>query len=211
MKGTNIIIIAVKQYHASGGLFSKETPPFLEKRRKGKIMFCNHNNNGCCCRPRNCGGVTVFERIRSITRPTGPTGANGASAATSFGSFYNTTEQEVNNTSFPIANTQQAVGMTLAPATGIVTLTESGIYKIDYGVYVASGATAADRVAIFLNGVEVAGTSRGLENNTMIDGNAIVQVPAAGNTINIQIISSNDVNFLDNDGINGYLIIVKIA
>ena len=45
----------------------------------------------------------------------------------------------------------------------------------------------------------------------MIAGNAIVQVPAAGNTINIQIISSNDVNFLDNDGINGYLIIVKIA
>lgn len=102
-------------------------------------MFCNHNNNnGCCCRPGNCGGVTVFERIRSITGPTGPTGATGAtgptgatgaSAATSFGSFYNTTEQEVNNTSLPIANTQQAVGMTLAPATGIVSLLNLGYIK----------------------------------------------------------------------------------
>lgn len=63
-------------------------------------------------------------------------------------------------------------------------------------------------MALDLNGVEVAGTVRGLENNTMINASAIIETTAANSTLNIQIVTDNAVTFLDNDGINGYLVIV---
>ena len=101
--------------------------------------------------------------------------------------------------------------MSIDTATGIVTLPNIGFYKIDYGVYVASSATANDRMALFLNGTELPGTSRGLENNTMITSSVIIQTVLADSTLNIQIVTNNAVNFLDNDGINGFLVITQIA
>lgn len=157
-------------------------------------------------------GVTGATGL-SITGPTGATGATGATGGviSNFGSFNSTAEQTVNNTTFPLPNTIVESGMTIVPATGVVTLSDVGTYRVDYGVYAASGATAADRVALYLNGAEISGTSRGLENNTMINGSAIIQTAAANSTLNIQIISSNAVTFLDDDGINGYLVISRIA
>lgn len=145
------------------------------------------------------------------TGATGPTGATGGFVATSFGSFFTDSEQSVNNTTFPLLTTQTANGLTINNATGVITLPNIGTYQIDYGVYAASGATANDRMALYLNGAELAGTSRGLENNTMINASSIVTTSVANSTLNIQIISSNVVNFLDNDGINGYTTIVQIA
>ena len=154
------------------------------------------------------------------TGPTGPTGATGSTGATgatgvatasSFGSFFTTAEQSVDNDSFLLTNTLEASGMTIDNATGVVTLPDIGFYKIDYGVYVASSATADDSMALFLNGAEVVGTARGLENNTMINASAIIETTSANSTLNIQIQSTSAVNFLDNDGINGYLVIVRIA
>ena len=55
------------------------------------------------------------------------------------------------------------------------------------------------------------GTARGLENNTMINASAIVQTTTDNSTLNIQVITYNPVDFLDNYGINGYLVIIKIA
>ena len=101
--------------------------------------------------------------------------------------------------------------MTVDTTTGVVTLSNAGTYLVEYGVYAASNATASDYVALFLNGTEVAGTARGLENNTMISASAIIEVPTATSTLNIQIVSDNAITFLDDDGINGYLVITQIA
>lgn len=144
--------------------------------------------------------------------PTGPQGPAGpAGTIASYGSFYTTTEQTVDNTSFPLTDTITASNITLDTTTGVVTLENAGTYKIDYGVYPASSATASDYVALFLNGTEIAGTARGLENNTMINASAIIEVPTATSTLNIQIVSDNAITFLDDDGINGYLVITQIA
>jgi len=156
-------------------------------------------------------GPTGPQGVQGIQGIQGATGATGGFVATSFGSFFTDSEQSVNNTTFPLLTTQTANGITINNATGVITLPNIGTYQIDYGVYAASGATADDRIALYLNGAELAGTSRGLENNTMINASSIVTTSVANSTLNIQIISSNVVNFLDNDGINGYITIVQIA
>ena len=145
------------------------------------------------------------------TGPTGPTGPTGTATSASFGSFYTTDEQSVENSSFPLTDTIESSGMTVDTTTGIVTLPNIGVYKVDYGLYAASSATAADALALFLNGSEVVGTKRGLENNTMINASAIIETTSANSTLNIQVISTGSVTFLDDDGINGYLVIVQIS
>jgi hypothetical protein len=143
--------------------------------------------------------------------PQGPQGPAGTATAASFGSFFTTAEQSVNNASFPLTTTIASTNMTLDTTTGLVTLSNAGTYLVEYGVYPASSATASDYVALFLNGTEIAGTARGLENNTMISASAIFEVPTATSTLNIQIATDNAVTFLDDDGINGYLVITQIA
>ena len=156
-------------------------------------------------------GPTGATGVTGATGPTGPTGATGTLEASSFGSFFTDDEQTVNNDSFPLSNTLTVSNMSIDTATGIVTLPNIGAYHVDYGVYVASIATASDYMALYLNGTEVIGTARGLENNTMVNASAIIETTAIDSTLNIQIVSSGDVTFLDNDGINGYLVITQIG
>ncbi len=142
--------------------------------------------------------------------PTGPTGPAGTATAASFGSFYTDTTQTVTNDSFPLTTTLSSSNVTVDTTTGIVTLANAGTYLVEYGVY-ATDATATDTVSIFLNGTEVAGTQRTLENNTTTNGSAIITVPTATSTLNIQINSAGAVTFTDATGIEGYLTITQIA
>jgi len=142
--------------------------------------------------------------------PTGPTGPAGTSTAASFGSFYTDSTQTVTNDSFPLTTTLSSSNTTIDTATGIVTLANAGTYLVEYGVY-ATDATATDTVSIFLNGTEVAGTQRTLENNTTTNGSAIIGVPTATSTLNIQINSTGAVTFTDASGVEGYLTITQIA
>ena len=161
--------------------------------------------------PTGARGPTGATGPTGVTGPTGATGPMGTATAASYGSFYSNEEESVNNASFPLANNLASSNMTIVGTTGIVTLPNIGAYKVDYGVYVASSATANDSVALRLNGADVAGTERGLENNTMISASAIITTNAVNSTLNIQINSASNVEFLDNDGISGYLVIVQIA
>lgn len=143
--------------------------------------------------------------------PTGPTGPTGpAGTAASFGSFFTTAEQTVDNSSFPLTDTITASNITVDTTTGVATLANAGTYMVEYGVY-STDATATDTVSIFLNGTEVNGTQRTLENNTTTNGNAIINVPTATSTLNIQINSAGAVTFTNAAGINGYLVITQIA
>ena len=139
--------------------------------------------------------------------PTGPTGPAGTTA--SFGSYFNTAAQTLNNESFPLNGGNAESNMSIDPTTGIVTLTNAGTYKIDYGVYPETGATENDRVAIFLNGSQVNGTALELQNDQMINGSTILTIPASS-TISTQIVSTNDITFSAED-VNGYLVITQIA
>lgn len=179
-------------------------------------MLFRNQNNGCCCPSRQQSviyavGPTGPAGPRGETGATGPQGENGTAVASSYGSFFTTASQSVNNEPFILQNTLTSSGITLDTSTGVVTLPNVGVYKVDYGVYVASGAVSSDSVVLQLNGTNVTGTARGLANDSMIDASAIIATATENSTLNIQIVSTSEVTFLDDDGINAYLVIVQIA
>ena len=146
---------------------------------------------------------------QGIQGPIGPQGPAGTIA--SYGSFYTTTAQTITNDSYPLENTTTSSNMTVDPTTGIVTLTNAGTYQIDYGVHVESGAVETDYVTLYLNGTEVTGTERGLENDQTLTMSTIIEVPNATSTVNIQIVSAGAINFVGTEQVNAYLRIVQIA
>lgn len=148
--------------------------------------------------------------IQGPQGPIGPTGPQGpAGTIASYGAYYSTTTQTLSNTSFPLDSANDESNMTIDPATGIVTLTNAGTYKIDYGVLPETGAVETNRVALYLNGAEVNGTSLELVNEQIVGASTIITVDA-GSTINIQILADNTVTFVAED-INAYLTIMQIA
>ena len=156
-------------------------------------------------------GPTGPQGLTGEIGPTGPTGPTGPAGTTaSFGSYFNTAAQTLNNESFPLNGGNAELNMSINPTTGDVTLTTTGTFKIDYGVYPETGATENDRVAIFLNGSQVDGTALELQNDQMINGSTIIDIPNANSTLNIQIVSNNNITFAAED-VNGYLVITQIA
>lgn len=156
-------------------------------------------------------GVQGMQGVQGIDGPTGPTGADGITNAASFGSFYTEEEQTVNNSTLPLTDAITSRAITIDTSTGIVTLENIGTYEVSFGAYVASSATAGDSLSLYLNSSEVVGTSRGLENNSMINSSAIIETTAENSTLAIQITSTSDITFSDNDGISAYLVITQIA
>lgn len=140
----------------------------------------------------------------------GPQGPAGTAVLASYGSFFTDSTQTVTNDSFPLTTTSSSNNIAIDTTTGVATLTNAGTYKIDYGVY-PTDSGASDYVSIYLNGTEVSGSERALENNSMTNGSIIVNVPTATSTVNIQITSTDAVTFTDPTGIEGYLVITQIA
>ena len=187
------------------------------------------NNNRCCCGGRRPPVVVVpITRTEEVvvagpvgptgptgvadpTGPIGPTGATGVATVSDFGSYFTTASQSVDNTTFPLTNTLQASTLTIDNATGVVTIPNAGMYRVDYGVYAASNVTAGDSVSLSLNGTNITGTERGLENNTFVSASAIVETTTPNSTLAIQINSAGPITFFDNDGTNGYLVITRLA
>ena len=154
--------------------------------------------------------------LTGATGPTGPIGPQGeigptgpAGTTASFGAYFNTGAQTLNNQSFPLNGGNAESNMSIDPTTGVVSLINAGTYKIDYGVYPETGTAENNRISIFLNGSQVNGTALELQNEQMVNGSTIITVPAAS-TINLQIVSANDITFAAED-VNGYLVITQIA
>ena len=162
--------------------------------------------------PVGATGATGPQGPQGETGPQGPVGPQGpAGTITNYGSFYNTSAQTITNDSLPLNSTAVAENMTIDPTTGIVTLTEAGLYKIDYGAYAETGVVENDNIAIYVNGTELAGTLLELQNDTMINGSILYQTTSATDTINIQIVSTNAITFSGTEGVNAYLVITKLA
>ncbi len=141
--------------------------------------------------------------------PQGPPGTGGLAA--SYGSFYTVGDITLpENAAFPFLQTIAAQGITIDSSAEIITLQNTGIYRIDYGVIPIS-SNYYDIVSVYLNGTEVPGTRLSLENNYMTSVPAIIPA-TAGSTLSIQIVSSTPVRFWNEaDGIIGYLVIHQIA
>ena len=161
--------------------------------------------------PTGATGPTGPTGADGATGPTGATGATGVATVSDFGSYFTTASQSVDNTTFPLTNTLQASTLTIDNATGVVTIPNAGMYRVDYGVYAASNVTAGDSVSLSLNGTNITGTERGLENNTFVSASAIVEKTTPNSTLAIQINSAGPITFFDNDGTNGYLVITRLA
>lgn len=141
--------------------------------------------------------------------PQGPTGPGAESE--SYGSFYTTGDLTLDATaSFPLTNTITSQGITVDPTTGVMTLPNDGVYKVDYGV-VPIISQFSDIVSLYLNGTEVPGTRMSLEINMLTGLSAIIEANA-GDTLNIQIVAGQPVRFLnESDAIIGNLVIHQIA
>lgn len=186
--------------------------------------------------PRGATGDTGATGPRGVTGPQGPAGPQGATGpqgapgpqgpqgeqgpqgpagpgaeSASYGSFYTTGDLTLNeNASFPLTGTITTQGITVDPATGVVTLPNTGVYKVDYGV-VPVISQFSDIVSLYLNGAEVPGTRMSLEVNMLTGLSAIIEA-TAGSTLNIQIVAGQPVRFLnESNAIIGNLIIHQIA
>ena len=219
MKGENILDL----FNNNNCCCNRPFTPIWRNNSTDRIIFTN--NPG----PQGPAGPTGPQGPQGIQGPQGPVGATGstgpqgpqgiqgpqgptgpAGTIASYGSFYNTATQTLNNQSFPLNGSNATSNMNIDTTTGIITLTNAGIYKIDYGVYPETGSTDNDRVAIFLNGAQVDGTALELQDEQMVGGSTIITVPIATSTINIQIISDNNVTFTAED-VNGYIVITQVA
>lgn len=165
--------------------------------------------------PRGATGPAGPQGPRGATGAagaTGPQGPAGTANAASFGSFYATGEVTIpaGGGAFPLANTIAAKDITLNTTTGVVTLPNAGIYKIDFAVTPGTVETG-DAVSIYVNGAELAGTKRALVNNDTTGASAIVPA-TAGSTLNIQITADAAVSFTGTGtNVVGYLTIVQIG
>lgn len=157
---------------------------------------CNNSRSGCGSCNFNCG----FGCGCGCNRSTG-----------AYGSFYSTgTATLSGGGTFPLTNTAAANGITLNAGTGIITLPNSGTYRVDWGTLGTTTETT-DTTALYLSGTEVAGTRRTVASGTMSGGSTIITA-TAGDTLSIRLTAAESVTFSDtNGGITGYLTIEQIA
>jgi len=153
-----------------------------------------------------------------FTLPRGPTGAAGATGATGTFAAYGTYISIGTGTGGVAVNSliqwsnvlsEEPVGMgtTTSPST-TVTLTNAGVYRIDYRIIVAL-ITGTDNASIELelNGIAVPNSAVLLTNNIEISGVAVVST-AANTTVALRVIGNNITMPL---GTNAFLDIIKIA
>ena len=168
--------------------------------------------------PTGATGPTGPQGPQGIQGEVGPQGPQGevgpqgpAGTIASFGSFYSTEAQTITNAPLILENTAVALDIANDTTTGIITLQNAGVYKIDYAALPEVGVVEGSYVALYQNGVEVPGTRLELTNNSLTNGSTIIEVLTATETINVQIISPSAITFSGTDGVNGFITITQLA
>lgn len=154
-----------------------------------------------------------FRGCRGATGATGATGTAGATGATgasgffdTYGSFYNPDEQTTTaGVPFAITLTLTASNLTLVANT--VTINDTGVYLIAYGINAISGVIATETYVV-LNGVQVVGTERVAAVSITSNSSTIIQINA-GDVISL--LSADSFTILNIDQPSVYLNIVRIA
>lgn len=156
-------------------------------------------------------GVTGATGATGVTGTTGATGATGTGSPDAFGSFISDVPRQIpldGSIIWDATLAEAPVGMSFTPGGTAVTVQADGIYRIDYRLYVASGAGTGVVMQLLINGVALANSQLDLlQNLSERCGIAFVTL-GASDTVSIGTLGAI---LMLPSGANAFLELMKIA
>ena len=199
--------------------YSKKIQCILEEGKKCKEKLCCIGPTGPTgpAGPQGLQGAAGIQGEIGPTGPTGPTGPSGENSL-SYGSKYDTTTDTISLTenidsAIPLTTTGLLSGITGANA-NTLTITEDGIYKIDY-FFSGSPSTEATltlSVSQNTNPINSSNIIKEISANTddELSGSIIINL-SANDEIGLSLSSNVTATISTSTGTNAYLNIIKIA
>ena len=168
--------------------------------------------------PTGPTGPTGPQGLQGIQGPTGPTGPAGPTAIETYGRKYNTSTDNISletniAQNIPLGNNGPTNNITTATQ-NTLTITENGVYLVEYGFSGSSSTNATLTVEVNQNANAIGGTSIvktvTANNNTDFNSSTINSF-AVGDEIGLSIMSSTTATITPANGTNAYLNIVRIS
>lgn len=168
--------------------------------------------------PTGPQGLQGLQGIQGSTGPTGPTGPAGPTAIETYGRKYNTSTDNISletniAQNIPLGNNGPTNNITTATQ-NTLTITENGVYLVEYGFSGSSSTNATLTVEVKQNANAIGSTSIvktvTANNNTDFNSSTINSF-AVGDEIGLSIKSSTAVTITPANGTNAYLNIVRIS
>ena len=168
--------------------------------------------------PTGPTGPQGLQGIQGPTGPTGPTGPAGPTAIETYGRKYNTSTDNISletniAQNIPLGNNGPTNNITTATQ-NTLTITENGVYLVEYGFSGSSSTNATLTVEVNQNANAIGGTSIvktvTANNNTDFNSSTINSF-AVGDEIGLSIMSSTTATITPANGTNAYLNIVRIS
>ena len=168
--------------------------------------------------PTGPTGPTGPQGLQGIQGPTGPTGPAGPTAIETYGRKYNTSTDNISletniAQNIPLGNNGPTNKITTATQ-NTLTITENGVYLVEYGFSGSSSTNATLTVEVNQNANAIGGTSIvktvTANNNTDFNSSTINSF-AVGDEIGLSINSSTAATITPANGTNAYLNIVRIS
>ena len=168
--------------------------------------------------PAGPQGLQGLQGIQGPTGPTGPTGPAGPTAIETYGRKYNTSTDNISletniAQNIPLGNNGPTNKITTATQ-NTLTITENGVYLVEYGFSGSSSTNATLTVEVNQNANAIGGTSIvktvTANNNTDFNSSTINSF-AVGDEIGLSINSSTAATITPANGTNAYLNIVRIS
>ena len=168
--------------------------------------------------PAGPQGLQGLQGIQGPTGPTGPTGPAGPTAIETYGRKYNTSTDNISletnvSQNIPLGNNGPTNNITTATQ-NTLTITENGVYLVEYGFSGSSSTNATLTVEVNQNANAISGTSIvktvTANNNTDFNSSTINSF-AVGDEIGLSINSSTTATITPANGTNAYLNIVRIS
>ena len=160
-------------------------------------------------------GPQGLQGLQGIQGPTGPT---GPTAIETYGRKYNTSTDNISletniAQNIPLGNNGPTNNITTATQ-NTLTITENGVYLVEYGFSGSSSTNATLTVEVNQNANAIGGTSIvktvTANNNTDFNSSTINSF-AVGDEIGLSIKSSTTATITPANGTNAYLNIVRIS
>ena len=168
--------------------------------------------------PTGPQGLQGLQGIQGPTGPTGPTGPAGPTAIETYGRKYNTSTDNISletniAQNIPLGNNGPTNNITTATQ-NTLTITENGVYLVEYGFSGSSSTNATLTVEVKQNANAIGSTSIvktvTANNNTDFNSSTINSF-AVGDEIGLSIKSSTAATITPANGTNAYLNIVRIS
>ena len=168
--------------------------------------------------PTGPTGPQGLQGLQGIQGPTGPTGPAGPTAIETYGRKYNTSTDNISletniAQNIPLGNNGPTNNITTATL-NTLTITENGVYLVEYGFSGSSSTNATLTVEVNQNANAISGTSIvktvTANNNTDFNSSTINSF-SVGDEIGLSIKSSTTATITPANGTNAYLNIVRIS